>query len=188
MLYVVVSSSAYPNDPVTSATATVIVGAPPSINQQPVSQTVTMGTSVSLTVAASGTAPLGYQWYNGSGLILGATNNTLTFNPAQTNNWDSYYVIVSNPFGTLPSWPATLIVYQPVKIRTQPVSQWVTNRGTATIAVTASGFPPPAYQWFLNGTNGIFGGTNSTLQLFHIQPSQAGAYTVAVTNLFGSVT
>ena len=186
--YVMVSSSAYPNAPVTSATAEVIVGTPSTINQQPVRQTVTAGTSVSLTVAASGTAPLSYQWYNASGMILGATNNSLAFNPAQTNNWDSYYVIVSNPFGTLASLPATLIVYQPVTIITQPVSQLVTNRGTATFAVAASGYPPPDYQWFLNGTNGIVGGTNSTLQLPHIQPPQAGAYTVAVTNLFGSVT
>jgi hypothetical protein len=186
--YVVVSSSSYPNASVTSATATVIVVVPPSISQQPVSQIVTAGTSVSLTVAASGTAPLSYQWYNSSGMILGATNNSLTFNPAQTNNWDNYYVIVSNSFGTVASSPATLIVYQPVTILTQPVSRLVVYGGTATFAVTASGFQPPAYQWFFNGTNGIFSGTNSTLQLSQVQPSQAGTYTVAVTNLFGSVT
>jgi hypothetical protein len=44
-------------------------------------------------------------------------------------------------------------------------------------------------QWFFNGTNVISSAsTNSHLQLANVQPSQAGAYIVVVTNVFGAVT
>ena len=44
------------------------------------------------------------------------------------------------------------------------------------------------YQWFLNETNIVNASTSALLELTNVQPSQAGAYTVLVTNLFGSVT
>ena len=183
--YAVVASSFYPPGAVTSATATVKVGVPPAISQQPVSQTVAAGTSVSLTVAASGTAPLSYQWYDSGGAIFGATSNSLTFNPAQTYNWDNYLVVVSNVFGTATSLPATLIVYAPVAILTQPVSQLVAFHGTATFAVTASGVPRPAYQWSLNGTN-LVGATNSSLTISPVQVQNLGDYSVLLDNGFST--
>ena len=45
------------------------------------------------------------------------------------------------------------------------------------------------YQWFFNGTNVIScATTNACLDLTNLQPSQAGAYTVVLTNAFGAVT
>ena len=50
-----------------SNTATITVGATaPSITTQPASQTITSGQTATLTVTASGTAPLSYQWYQGT--------------------------------------------------------------------------------------------------------------------------
>jgi hypothetical protein len=43
------------------------------------------------------------------------------------------------------------------------------------------------YQWFL-GTNAVLATTNSALCLTNIQPSQAGSYTVVVTNVYGAAT
>jgi hypothetical protein len=50
--------------------------------------------------------------------------------------------------------------------------------------------PPEAtyYQWYFTGTNALGGATNAFVQLTNVQPSQAGAYTVVVTNLMGAVT
>ncbi len=48
--------------------------------------------------------------------------------------------------------------------------------------------PEATYQWYFNGTNALGGATNAFLELTNVQPAQAGAYTVVVTNLVGAVT
>jgi len=66
---------------VTSSAAVLTVNpAPvaPSITQQPVSQTVTAGANVTLSVTATGTAPLTYQWRKDGQNIAGATSASLT--------------------------------------------------------------------------------------------------------------
>ena len=102
---------------VTSATATLTVNPPPqppSISQQPQSQTVTAGSSVSFTVVASGTALLSYQWQFSGVNIEGAIDATLTLNNVQAANAGSYVVIVSNVAGMKISLPAFLTVNTPV--------------------------------------------------------------------------
>ena len=81
------------------------------------------GTDVTLSVTASGTAPLTYQWWNSAGAILDATNASYNLNPAQTNDSDNYFVIVANDYGAITSAVATLVVYLPVTITSQPQSQ-----------------------------------------------------------------
>ncbi|MEI8291458.1 MAG: hypothetical protein WCH99_18465 [Verrucomicrobiota bacterium] len=51
----------------------------PNITTQPVSQDST-GNSVTLSVTASGSGPLAYQWYKNNSLIIGANNSTYTVN------------------------------------------------------------------------------------------------------------
>src|SRR2546426_994151 len=99
---------------VTSSAATLTVNpAPvaPTILTQPSSQTVTAGQTASFTVAATGTAPLSYQWNKNGTAITGATSSTYT-TPATTNS-DSgaqFTVVVSNTVGSVTSSPATLTV------------------------------------------------------------------------------
>lgn len=72
-------------------------------------------------------------------------------------------------------------------ITTQPQSMTVAPGTSAQFSVSASGAPAPAYQWFLNGT-ALSGATSSTLSVSNAQSSNAGSYTVTVTNAMGSVT
>ena len=51
----------------------------PKITTQPVGQNST-GSSVTLSVTASGTGPFGYQWYKNNALIIGANNASYTIN------------------------------------------------------------------------------------------------------------
>ncbi|MBS1819489.1 MAG: S8 family serine peptidase [Acidobacteria bacterium] len=86
---------------------------PPAITSAPVSQTIAAGQSATLSVSASGTAPLAYQWYAGpSGdtrtPIAGATASTYT-TPALTAS-ASYWVRVSNTQGSADSATATVTV------------------------------------------------------------------------------
>ena len=98
---------------VTSAAATLTVNAvagAPAITTQPSSQTVSVGANVTFTVAATGTAPLSYQWMLNSANISGATTATLTRSSVTTANAGSYTVRVSNSAGSVTSAAATLTV------------------------------------------------------------------------------
>lgn len=72
-------------------------------------------------------------------------------------------------------------------ITTQPQSQSVATGGSVTFSVVASGAPDPTYQWFLNGSP-FSGATASTLSFSNARSSDAGDYTVVITNALGSVT
>lgn len=83
----------------------------PSITSQPQS-TTTSGNSVTLSVGATGTAPLSYQWYVGTSgntgsPIAGATSSSVTVAPGSTT---SYWVRVSNSCGSANSATATVTV------------------------------------------------------------------------------
>lgn len=76
--------------------------------------------------------------------------------------------------------------YRPL-IVTQPVSQSVNQGAAFTLNVTATGSAPLAYQWRLNGAT-IAGATNGTFSRPDAQPTDAGNYTVIVSNPAGSIT
>jgi glucose/arabinose dehydrogenase len=83
----------------------------PAITQQPVAKTVGVGGSATFTVAASGTAPLAYQWQRNLANIAGATGASHTLNNAQlADNGAKFRCVVSNSAGTATSAEATLTV------------------------------------------------------------------------------
>ena len=183
--YTVIITNAYGS--VTSLVATLSFVFPPSICSQPLPQTNEVGASFTLGLLASGTTPLAYQWQNSSGPILGATNATLAFSPAQTNNSDNYFVVVTNAYGSVTSSVAPVFVYQPVEVLTQPSNLVVPAYAPATFSVTASGFPDPtSFQWILNGTN-LAGATSSTLTIANAGLVNAGSYQVLIGNGYSEI-
>jgi len=164
----------------------------PSITAQPASQTVTAGQTASFSVAATGTAPLSYQWNKNGVAIPGATSSSYT-TPATTSsdNGAQFTVLVSNATGSVTSNAATLTVSAaPVApaITTQPASQTVTAGQTASFSVAATGTAPLAYQWRKNSV-AISGATSSTYTTPATTSSDNGAlFTVVVSNTAGSVT
>ncbi len=189
---VVVSNAA---GSVTSGSAMLTVSAAavaPSITAQPASQTVTAGQTATFAVAATGTAPLSYQWQKNSGPISGATSSTYT-TPATTSsdNGAQFTVVVSNAAGTATSSAAVLTVSAAAvapSITAQPASQTVTAGQTATFAVAATGTAPLSYQWQKN-SGPISGATSSTYTTPATTSSDNGAqFTVVVSNAAGNVT
>jgi uncharacterized repeat protein (TIGR01451 family) len=75
-------------------------------------------------------------------------------------------------------------VIDPVSITSQPVSQTVSGGGTVSFTVGAAGTPPFNYQWYYNATNLLDNATNATLTLTNVSSSQAGTYSVSVTQIF----
>jgi hypothetical protein len=160
---------------------------PPSITTQPQSQTVNQGANVTFNVVATGTAPLSYQWQFNGANISGATSASYTKNNVQASDAGNYSVVVTNVAGTVTSSNAVLTVNVPPSITTQPQGQTVNVGANVTFSVTASGTAPLSYQWRFNGTN-ISGATATNYTKTNVQLSDAGNYSVVVTNVAGSVT
>jgi hypothetical protein len=99
---------------ITSNPATLTVNAAtvaPSITTQPTSQTVTAGQAATFTVAATGTAPLSYQWRKNGVAISGATSSIYTTSATTSSDSGTQFtVLVSNTVGSVTSNPATLTV------------------------------------------------------------------------------
>lgn len=111
--YSVVASNAQGS--VTSLVAFLTV-ADPGILSHPVSQNRAPGQSVTFSVAAVGTPPLGYQWRgNGANLsdgdrISGAATPAVTLTDLQAADAGNYDVVVSGPQGSVTSSVALLTV------------------------------------------------------------------------------
>jgi hypothetical protein len=174
---------------VTSQVAILTVeGAPPQINQQPLNQTVYVGSNVVFTVGTVSVLPLSWQWrYNGS-VIAGGTTPSLTIPSVQTNQAGGYSVVVTNFLGSVTSQVAVLTVLDAVpSITVQPVAQTVPTGSKVTFSVGAVGSLPMFWQWRFNGT-AIPGAINASLMLPAVTTDQSGVYSVIVSNTLGNVT
>jgi hypothetical protein len=160
---------------------------PVQINSQLTAQAIAFGQSLTLSVAASGAAPLTYQWRRNGVAISGATAATHTISGAQASSEGSYDVVVANPCGSLASNTAFISVNTPVTITSQPVGVQVNPNAGFQLSVAASGTGPFTYQWRRDGGE-VAGGTASSLAIGSAQASDAGAYQVVVTNAVSSAT
>lgn len=168
-----------------TANGTGVVPAP-TIVSSPASLDVIEGNPASLSVTASSTAPIAYQWrFNGTALP-GATNAAYALDYVVLDNDGAYDCIVSNPGGTALSATALMNVRAPVVILFPPAS--ITNRAGSniTFTVAARGSAPLRYQWRLNGV-ALAGETNATLLRGNIQIPDEGQYDVVVSNPVNSV-
>jgi alpha-tubulin suppressor-like RCC1 family protein len=181
---------------VSSLPAILIVKSPPVITLQPASCTNIVGTTATFTVAATGMAPLSYQWKKDdsdladSGNVSGATTATLTLTDVQDTDAAAYTVVITNIPGSVTSAPAMLALVHPPTITLQPASRTNTVGTTATFTVIATGTPPLSYQWLKNGIDmndggNVSGATGDTLTLGDVRLSDAGEYSVLVNNVVG---
>ena len=93
-----------------SATRTVVVVAPPTINQPLTNQTVACGSNMMFNAGASGTAPLSYQWFVNGLPVAAATNFSYSTNGVfGSGNTYTVEVVVTNAYGSA-SNSATLTI------------------------------------------------------------------------------
>lgn len=169
---------------------------PPAIFAQPQSQRVLPGATVKLTVAANGTTPLTYRWYQAAvvgdeSTPVGTNSNEFT-TPALTQT-TSYWVKITNACGTATSQLATITVGTqcvPATIATQPGDTTVQLGNGISLAVTAAGDTPFSYQWYEGEkddvTKPIANATAATLVLPAFTTAGTFRYWVKVTNACGS--
>jgi hypothetical protein len=160
-----------------------IVGAPQSLTAYYLNDIDS--DKATFTVSVTGAAPISYNWYKNSSLIVGALSSSYTASYKLSDSGSQFIVSVKN-FTTPVSASAILTVFDtPLGFVSQPVSQTV-NPGfsSVTFTVQASGRLPISYQWRKNGTN-IFGETTQSLTLSNIQETDDASYDVIVSNLSG---
>lgn len=92
-------------------------GTAPSITQEPFSQIVIAGNDVVLSVTATGTAPLQYQWRSNNSILPGATNSILTLSKITRANSGQYTVAVTNALGGVLSQTAFVRVINPARLQ-----------------------------------------------------------------------
>jgi hypothetical protein len=165
----------------------------PAVTTQPANQTVSVGQPATFVVAASGSAPLTYQWRDNSVAISGA--NAASYTTAATTSADNgaqFTVTVTNAAGSTTSNGALLsVVSSPAAvapaITTQPASQSVAVGKSAAFTVVASGTAPLSYQWRKNGV-AIAGATAASYTTPATVGTDNGAqFAVTVSNAAGSI-
>jgi len=169
----------------------------PSITQQPAEQSICPGGTAVFTVAATGTAPLAYQWQKNQvnlgngGHYSGVTTATLTVTGADAADVGAYRCVVTNSCGSATSNEAALTLRAATAITEQPVAQDVPAGGTATFTVAAIGDGTLSYQWQKDGADLADGGhytgaTTATLVVSNADSSDVAGYRCVVTGGCGS--
>jgi hypothetical protein len=140
-------------------------GTAPVITQQPQSVSVSLGANVVFRVAASGTAPINYQWFQNGNALGNATNVTLSLSNVSLSAAGVYAATASNGTGSATSQPAMLGIDPAfTKITTGPVATeggdssgcaWgdYNNDGFIDLFVGNNSFPNALYR---NNGDGTF--------------------------------
>ncbi|MEM7167509.1 MAG: immunoglobulin domain-containing protein, partial [Planctomycetota bacterium] len=171
----------------TSVPANLVVRTSPVVTADPTGGSECLGGNFTLTVTATGSTPLNYQWQRNGTNLAGATNATLSLTGLSALDTGSYQAIVTNDCGSTVSAAATFVVDEPPAILVEPISLARCTGATATLSVSASGTLPLSYQWFLDGSM-VAGATSSSLTTGSVSAADAGSYEVVVTNVCGTVT
>lgn len=192
----------------TSSSALLTVRSPPSVTTQPIDRTVTMPATATFTVAASGTAPLTYQWQVSTdgggtwgGVSGGTGGTTASYTTAATVLADSgkrYRCVVNNTTATPATSNAAMLTVQSLPAMTsQPSSVSVASGATATFTVAASGTPTPSCQWQVSTDGGSTwgnvssgtGGASTSYTTATLTTAEDGdAFRCVATNAAGSAT
>ena len=134
------------------------------ITVQPVGVHRLTGETATLSVTATGSGTLSYQWYHGndSSVISGATSSSYT-TPALSAGTTTYFVKVMSSIApdTAQSNTVSILTRQVAVVTVNPVSIRVRNGYAGSFSVTATGSGTLLYQWQRNSSN-INGATSAT--------------------------
>lgn len=140
--------------------------APIITSQPPATTNVNQNGTLIVSVGANGTQPLAYNWFdvNAGSYLPSQTNATLVISNLPSDN--SYYLTVSNPYGTTNTSTVSVTVEAGFNVSLSPnVSGRKYYTGLPlSFAVTTSGTEPFHYRWLTNGVL-VPGATNASYLL-----------------------
>ena len=160
-----------------------------TISIQPLSDSLCVGEPLSLSVQASGTAPISYQWYRGTTQITSASAIPGIYldNVGTVAESGLYSVVVSGGCSSLTSSVANVVISPNTLITTQPQLYTGCALNPTALSVSAIG-DNLRYQWSIGSTpplSAITGATNATYSLSNPLTSNSGSYSVVVTGTCG---
>ena len=159
----------------------------------PVSTTINEFNDYTLTVDASGSMPITYQWIKeGHGNILNQTNKDYIITNLKGSDSGSYYCVATNIVGSVTSSPATINVLEAVRITTQPYDNIIDYGQNIQLKTIYTGNTPVTAQWRKNNVNYqntiIISNSNINLDILSVNEDSIGNYSCVISNSFSSVT
>ena len=152
----------------------------PEFSTQPSDVAVCAGQQAKFSVSAKG-EDVRYQWYRNGNLISGVGGPALTIVAPTAADEGLYHAVAIDKCGQRKeSRKARLSLGGAITITSQPVNVTACAGQSATFSVSATG-GNLLYQWRKNGVN-IAGADKSSFPIPVVSASDAGAYSVAVSN------
>ncbi len=158
----------------------------PTIVTSPDAVQACTGSSVTLSVTASGTGPLSFQWRRNAVDVVGATSASYVIPSLSSADAGNYDCVVTNAFGSVTSGVGAVTALAPTVIAQGPSSAVGCLGQSAEFSVSATGAGTLSYQWRFNGQNinvaSNSSAVTSTLTLSNLQASNAGSYDCVVSS------
>ncbi len=128
------------------------------------------------------------QWYIDGLRIATVSAASIVASNITVGYWDPFASLTDNTnlsFGLIDNLRVEVPAVAP-SFGLQPASIAVKVASNVTFTASASGVPTPAYQWRFNNTF-IAGATNSSYTIASVQYTNAGSYSVLLTNIVDTI-
>jgi len=181
--YVIISNSC---GNITSNNSILTVIEPIAITTQPTDIVICENSTVNFNISATGSNPLAYQWYNDTGLVVGANANSYIIPSTSILNAGSYYCTISNNCGSVTSSVKTLTVNTAPVIIAQSSDDTICEGISEVFQVGVTGTNPISYQWYKNNTL-IPTALSSYMSIPSVDTNDIGVYHSVATNLCGNI-
>ena len=154
----------------------------PTLTQLPQSQSVSSGQPATFARAATGGAPLIYQWLHDGVAIEGANQPSIVLSSAQPGDAGAYRLVVYNSSGSASSADALLKVNLAPSVASFAAPLLARPGERTELTLSAAGDGTLGYQWMRNGLE-ISGATQPILVIENPQPQPDGNATNALYSL-----
>lgn len=175
-----------------------LAGATQLSTSSPSPLNTTVGATVTIAFAITGTTSGADSWSTGGNVppglaFSGLSSETLLLSGKASTPGNYTFSVQAHDAigGDTQEYSFTIVVAGSVDvaptITTQPAAQVAAMGASLTLTAAANGTPAPTFQWRRNG-RAIAGATAATYTKTNTQPGDAGLYSVVVTNAAGTAT
>jgi hypothetical protein len=167
---------------ITSTVAQLTLVYPPVLTTTLSNRIALVGGTLGVSVSAAGSGPLAFQWFQNGRPLVGQTSSNLVVPNVTTRANGQYQVEIRNSAGTIRSGSFSVVAVIPPTIVRSPRSLNVIAGRKATFKVSVKGTKPLTFQWLKDGIP-IPNATAKAFSISTVQPTDAGTYSVRVSNI-----